>query len=414
MKMPSEFKMMKERFRDKVKLKRRKEFLSELNYMETLSTGIVDKMFFNGFVQEAVQLLINAIFLMEEGYYDCAFYSARQSQEVLNSMLYLSTDNSLLEKWKNKEKFPPNNQILKDLKKVNENYDEFKSVFKDFFDEFEQLITQSNKTIHKQGIDTFYEVRVRYSDDISFNKNDELELFSKIISFSICHLYLIYILLDPLGLILADDYLDRKLNFAPITEPISINYLNAHFPMDFMTLIRTTEFYKSLKITFGHNEDMNDAVYSVIRESFFDLNNLDKIESQIGLLNNDRRCIFVLRILQTGLKVSNFFFDKIWVMPDYWTSIPSNYKRMKWSLEESDELFFNNEKYNVPYHNVYLSAVPMFDDGTLIMEHNEKFSEYEIENLEKVVLAENESHRKMVDELLINLEEYLIKIKDKS
>ena len=30
--MPSEFKMMKERFRDKVKLKRRKEFLSELNY----------------------------------------------------------------------------------------------------------------------------------------------------------------------------------------------------------------------------------------------------------------------------------------------------------------------------------------------------------------------------------------------
>lgn len=48
------------------------------------------------------------------------------------------------------------------------------------------------------------------------------------------------------------------------------------------------------------------------------------------------------------------------------------------------------------------------------MEHNEKFSEYEIENLEKVVLVENESYRKMVDELLINLEEYLIKIKDKN
>ena len=37
-----------------------------------------------------------------------------------------------------------------------------------------------------------------------------------------------------------------------------------------------------------------------------------------------------------------------------------------------------------------------------------------IENLEKVVLVENESYRKMVDELLINLEEYLIKIKDKN
>ena len=43
------------------------------------------------------------------------------------------------------------------------------------------------------------------------------------------------------------------------------------------------------------------------------------------------------------------------------------------------------------------------------------FLEYkQIENLEKVVLVENESYRKMVDELLINLEEYLIKIKDKN
>ena len=56
----------------------------------------------------------------------------------------------------------------------------------------------------------------------------------------------------------------------------------------------------------------------------------------------------------------------------------------------------------------------MFENGMLIMEHNEGFSEYEIANIEKVVREENESYRKMVDELLIGLEEYLIKNKEDS
>ena len=401
-KMPSRNKIMKERFRDKVKLKKRNELLSELNYMEMLSIGIIDKIFFNGFIQEAVQLLINAIFLMEDGYFDCAFYSARQSQEVINNMLYLASDRTQLEKWKHKEKFPMNNQVLKKLEELNYNYKEFKTIFADFFDEYEKLNAQSNKTIHKQGIDSFYEMRVKYAQEIHFNKTAELELFSKIISYSICHLYLLYILLDPLGLILADEELNKKLHFAPSTEPININYLKQNFPMDFVSLLKTTEFYKSLIDTFGMNEDMNDAMYDLIRESYFDLDNLDMIANQIHLIDCYGK--FVFNILSNGYKISNFYFNYISILPDFWTSIPSNHKQNHWSKEESDKYKFTNPTFNVQYHNVFLSAVPMFEDEMLIMEHNEIISDDDINILNKMVSEQNEMHKKMIEEMFANLD----------
>lgn len=42
------------------------------------------------FLREIVQLLINSIFLYEDGYFDCAFYSIRQAAEAGNNMLYLA------------------------------------------------------------------------------------------------------------------------------------------------------------------------------------------------------------------------------------------------------------------------------------------------------------------------------------
>ena len=51
-------------------------------------TGMGDKMFCNGFMMESVELLKHGIFLYEEGYFDCAFYSVRQSIENMNNMLF--------------------------------------------------------------------------------------------------------------------------------------------------------------------------------------------------------------------------------------------------------------------------------------------------------------------------------------
>ena len=39
------------------------------------TTGILQNMFCNGFMTESVELIKHALFLYEDGYFDCAFYS---------------------------------------------------------------------------------------------------------------------------------------------------------------------------------------------------------------------------------------------------------------------------------------------------------------------------------------------------
>lgn len=59
-------------------------------------TGIMQNLFCNGFMMESVELIKHALFLYEDGYFDCAFYSLRQSVELMNSMLLLSDDEDQL------------------------------------------------------------------------------------------------------------------------------------------------------------------------------------------------------------------------------------------------------------------------------------------------------------------------------
>lgn len=151
---------------------------------------------------------------------------------------------------------------------------------------------------------------------------------------------------------------------------------------------------------------MNDAMYDLIRESFFDLDRLDMIAQQIDLLDCQGK--FVFSILQNGFKISNFYFDSIFVLPDYWTSIRSNSNRTHWSKEESDLYAIKENTYNGPYHNVFLSAVSMYNDNMLIMEHNDKLNNDEITRLEALVSQQNEEHQRMVDELLETLESELM------
>lgn len=369
--------------------------------MQGLASGRIDKIFFNNFINESVQLLINSIFLMESGYFDCAFYSIRQSQENINNMLYLSINSAQLEKWKNKEKFPINSQITDYLTRFDKDYQEIKSALQVFFNDFEDLIKQTHKIIHKQGLDTFYKIRAQYSDDIKFDKETELVLFNKLLSYSICHLYLIFIILDPIGLMLADEEFNRKLHFNPSTEAINLKYIKENYPTDLIDLLKTTDFYKRLQSEFGQNEEMNDAVYSLIRDSYFDLNALDMIEKQRHLLYCDT--CFVFSILKLGLKVSNFYIGQISIIPDYWTSIKCNYTHTSWVLGEDDKFIFNEAKYNIPYHNVYLSEIPILDSGMLIMEHNNLFNEDEIRSLENFYTEQNAQHEKMINELFESL-----------
>jgi len=59
----------------------KEKYYHDLTNIEQSWTGRIDVMLANTFIQEAAQLIVNAIALFEHGYFDCAFYSLRQSLE---------------------------------------------------------------------------------------------------------------------------------------------------------------------------------------------------------------------------------------------------------------------------------------------------------------------------------------------
>ena len=113
---------MKDECKNKCELPEREGLLSYLHGM-MLITGRMDIMYCNAFLTEATQLLINSIFLYEDGYFDCAFYSVRQASEVFNAMLFLSNeDSSELEKWNAKERFPMDSNVRNKLEQKVDAY----------------------------------------------------------------------------------------------------------------------------------------------------------------------------------------------------------------------------------------------------------------------------------------------------
>ena len=69
------------RFKDNEKetIPGRESILWTLHRLEYMPVAQVDRLFGASFLSEGVKLLINAVFLYEEGYFDCAFYSIRQA-----------------------------------------------------------------------------------------------------------------------------------------------------------------------------------------------------------------------------------------------------------------------------------------------------------------------------------------------
>lgn len=275
-----------------------------MNYLHCLFpfTGIIDKTFCNYFMYESVELLKHAIFLYEDGYFDCAFYSVRQSIENLNNMLYLADKKEELKIWKAKKRFPSDKKIKDILEKTNKSYDEIKNSIPETFDNYQNLLQKVNKYIHKQGYDTFYiNVRQQSNDML-----DRMDLFVMFFKNAIQILLLMNIVLDPLSFALIDENVDRHIHFDPATEAIPIYILDNIFEFNVVDRIKQTQFYKDFIKFFLEKEMLNEGTYEVIRYQYFDIDKLQDIESQKHLL--DIKGLLCLSILNTGALVSHIYF----------------------------------------------------------------------------------------------------------
>lgn len=337
--------------------------------MSGVMSGRGDVLYCNAFLDESVNLLINSVFLFEDGYFDCAFYSIRQSSEVLNNMLFLASNKKDIIKWKDKEKFPPDSKVRKELENVDKNYKEVYERIKCFFDDYDKMIKDSHKIIHKQGFDTFYKFHIKKTEEEIKNI---IKMFEEMIKMSICKIYIFLFVLDPLSLLLVDEDVYNKIYFNTITTAINTKYLSQNYHLNLVDELKT-KFYISLKDTYLHNKEINQTVFDVKREQFFDIDNLEKIEEQLYILDYTEKYMF--NILKLGLKISEFHIDECMVLP-YFTSIPSSYVRNKWTKGEFDN-YCHDKIYNIPYNTVYLSILNMFGNK-LYLQHNEILSAEEI------------------------------------
>ena len=79
-----------------IKLPFAEKYIYDVDNIFYADTGLLDARQTNMFFQEAGRMLINAINLFCDGYFDCAFYSLRQSFEISVSSLYLNEKPNLV------------------------------------------------------------------------------------------------------------------------------------------------------------------------------------------------------------------------------------------------------------------------------------------------------------------------------
>lgn len=207
------------------------------------TTGNLNEMFCNIFFSESVELIKHAFFLYEDGYFDCAFYSLRQSIENMNNMLLSAVDAEKFEIWKEKGRFPTDKAVKDLLSQQNDAYNEIKTVIPEFFEEYNELLKKANKYIHKQGFDTFY---VNNNTPNKENKDERTNLFLSFLKYAIGMMLIMNIALDPLSLALSDFEVDSHIPFDPMTEPIPIKIFEKYLSLDIIEKIKTTEHYTAI------------------------------------------------------------------------------------------------------------------------------------------------------------------------
>lgn len=370
---------MKYENKRKCQLPQRRELLLYLNNM-MLTTGRSDAFFCNAFLAEAIQLIQNSIFLYEDGYFECAFYSLRESYEIFGTMLYVENGEDKLSDWKKKKWIPSASDIRKDMsnrktKDFIEGYKEIRECLKNYFSKYEKLINKSNKIIHKQGYDTFYTYRMQKKFDI----RKEQKLFLNILKYSIGMGILLLAVLDPISIALADDKIERKIPYDLVTEAFDYSYFEKILGQkDIFPKILKTKFYKKFVSQFQDKEEMNEGIYNVIRNYFWNVARLEEIQKQKDMLSSIQ--LYELEILKSGIKAAAFYYA------DSFICETTSYSGSSWERDlsvQNKTIQINDKRFNRINGNTFISII-FIENEKLYIAHDKKLTEKEQEFLKRL------------------------------
>jgi len=363
------------------KIEEKESYYHDLNNLEFSWTGRIDAQISNTFILESNQLIVNAIALFEKGYFDCAFYSLRQSLEVSTTMIYL-VDNkqeirdSELKKWKSQSWFPMYSQMIKHLKKHGPVFSEIRNCMSDYFQEIKSIKKKLNKYVHKQGFKTFYVSRnhpVNRNKKNNFSQEFEFYLRKCIGAVAVFRLSI-----DPFPILLTDDKVYHRTGDL-MTKAYSGEFIAKYIGKENIEKYKSTNFYSSHYDHIMLEEEKSPCVSHVVKDQFIDLEKLDEILKQKHLLSQHDLIAVLLSSISKNV-------SKIYCLGGlhmYFTSTNSKRKSWSWSSEDFNSFEKNEDKYNQRYDEAYISCVKLYQEYYFI-EHNEEFGGVELHVLQKL------------------------------
>ena len=353
------------------------KYICDIDNIAFASTGFVHAWESNLFFDEACQLIVNAIKLFQLGYYDCAFYSLRQSIEMSIGIIYLIANPSKEDEWKKLCDGFESGFMANWLKRNEPVFKDIRNKMTGFFDNIRNVQSKMNKYIHKQGYASFYKVtrNTNISQQQDIPDGQILNDFENFLKVCIGAVAVYRLCIDALPIVLMeDDMLLRSGDF--ITEPYSPAFVETYIGKENIEAFKTTEVYKGLCESLRENEKQNEAVFDLIHYKFYNRNKYDDYMAQFDLCSFTDRIAMWLFVISD--KISQVFVEGIYL---YVSDVKSNSNSHIVTIGSSYyEDFFSNAKndFNQCFHNVFLSRC-LINDKYTYFEHNEELVENEIE-----------------------------------
>jgi hypothetical protein len=359
------------------------EYIYDLDNIALANINQLDNLFYRQFFNEACQMIVNGIRIFEKGYFDCAFYSLRQSIEVTIGSLFLSTSPKSWEGWNENLKKYEKVNMLKCLDRKNDEYKDISKRLAPFFTqlkEYEEKIV--NKYIHKQGI-TFFHCYRNGADGYNSNiDNTIINDFEKYIKMSIGAVSLYRLVFDPLPIILMDETLAMK-SIDTMVEPFSEPFVKEYIGNDVIEQYKQTDIYKVYKEWFLEQETQCKPIYDIIHYQDVDITKIEIINKQKHMLSLYDK--IAVDLFNSSNKIS-LVYGMNGFLP-YTSNIARNDKYIGFTCGNNffSNYFKSNCDYNCNFdHQDYISRVS-FNEDYIYLEHNFVFDDKEIEVIKSVI-----------------------------
>lgn len=368
-----------------IKLEGKEQYYFDLENISNSWTGRVDADFTNKFIIESSHLIVNAIVLFEKGYFDCAYYSLRQSLEISTTMSYLLELNPEKRKkkiydWNNQNQFPMDKNMLEFLEKNKDNYFDMFTKMNDYFEKIKVTKRNINKFIHKQGNEYFYVTR-NHVMNRKYDENDYKKEFVKFLKICIGGVAILRLVVDPMPVLLMDKEIYHRIGDS-MTKDFSQEFVEKYIGLENIEKYKETQMYVETFNDIMKEEKQEKCVTDVIKHHYIDKNKVDDILKQKHLLRKEQVLIVTLCGLIEKV-VKAYTWNGIFM---YFTNLDTNRKKLSWNGEFFYILSQKDKHINCEFDEAYISYFKFSDELEVYLEHNDILNESEIDKIKNLKL----------------------------